>query len=207
MTEKLENEVWLPIEGYTGLYEVSNLGRVKRLDTTQVNSIGITKNVKGHIIIRNDKKQYNQIELWKNNSRSCVLVHRLVAAAFLPNPELKKEVNHKDGNPKNNRIENLEWTTRSENESHKVHVLNWSPPYKNFPLVEKIVPPIRVNEKNMFGDKMQDVYHSLVNGNLIISSKSSNQIIYKLRKKFNIKIVTVTKMVDNKKVAYYKIAA
>lgn len=65
------------------------------------------------------KGTYLHVTLYKNNERRKMDVHRLVALMLVPNPDNKPEVNHIDGNPFNNNVDNLEWCTRSENEMHK----------------------------------------------------------------------------------------
>ena len=100
-------EEWRDIKGYEGLYQVSNLGRVKSLDR--------------YVINKSNKQQYYNgkiLTLSKNNSQKTIPVHILVAKTFIPNPESKPEVNHIDGNKTNNCVSNLEWVTRSENELH-----------------------------------------------------------------------------------------
>lgn len=97
-------EIWRDISSYEGIYQVSNLGNVKN---------------QNKILNPNKLKSgYLQIGLYKEKIKKMFLVHRLVAFAFLENPEYKKEVNHKDRNPKNNTLENLEWVTRQENMDH-----------------------------------------------------------------------------------------
>lgn len=102
-------ELWKDIEGYEGLYQVSNLGRVKSLK-------------KGKILKQHDNgKGYMQVGLWKNNKGKCYYVHRLVSEAFVDNPENKPQINHKDKNKTNNCVYNLEWVTCKENQHHKVN--------------------------------------------------------------------------------------
>jgi hypothetical protein len=103
-------EIWLPIKDYEGLYEVSNLGRVRSLDRKVRNRGGFAIK-KGKIISDaavSDHK-YRKVGLWKDNVGKNALVHRLVAEAFLDNPNNLPEVNHKDENPENNCVDNLEW--------------------------------------------------------------------------------------------------
>src|SRR5699024_1760168 len=107
---KVEVEVWEPIKGYEESYLVSNLGRVKSKPRTGTRG-GILKELYS-------SWQYNRVNLYKNGGMNSFTIHRLVAQAFLPNPENKPQVNHKDGNKLNNALSNLEWVTQSENQLH-----------------------------------------------------------------------------------------
>ena len=93
-----------------GLLEVTEDGKVFRLKD------GHREQAKTHFISRN--KQYEALGLYVNGKQKNYYVHRLVAEAFIPNPENKPQVNHKDGNPKNNHVSNLEWVTAKENIAH-----------------------------------------------------------------------------------------
>ncbi len=103
------NEIWMPVVGFEGLYEVSNLGRVKSLKRNTTS---------GGIMKTNINKGYEYVHLCKNGKHYNGKVHRLVAEAFLPNPQYKREVNHKDENKLNNSLANLEWATRKENSNY-----------------------------------------------------------------------------------------
>ena len=109
-------EIWKPIDKYEG-YEVSNLGRIKSYKVDKVNGI-IMKPYK-------DTKGYLQIDISldgrKRNNRVHLLVHRLVATAFIPNINNLPQVNHKDENKENNRVENLEWCTNEYNINYGTH--------------------------------------------------------------------------------------
>lgn len=115
-------EIWKDIKDYEGYYQVSNLGRVKSLDRYVVCKNGKTQFKKGVMfsICYNKRVNVYEVHLNKDNIRKCFKVHRLVAEAFVPNddPINKTTVNHKDGNRANNRSDNLEWATYSENEKH-----------------------------------------------------------------------------------------
>lgn len=109
-------EIWKTIEGYEGFYEISNLGRVKSLRRIETRKNGTTYPVKESIIAQHaDKKGYCRARLRKPGSTKTLLVHRLVAAAFIPNPNGYKEINHKDECKGNNRADNLEWCDRKYN--------------------------------------------------------------------------------------------
>lgn len=100
-------EIFKDIEGYEGLYQISNYGRVKSLKNRQGNVQLLKQQVKPN--------GYCQVSLYKNNKYGYFNVHRLVAIAFIPNPNNLPEVNHIDEDPTNNRVDNLEWCTRSYN--------------------------------------------------------------------------------------------
>jgi hypothetical protein len=109
-------EIWRDIKNYEGIYEVSNLGRIK--------SISRNGTIKENRILKPNKVMgYSQVGLQKYGTRKYKKIHRLVAEAFIPNPENKKEVNHKDGNKTNNCVDNLEWVTTSENQLHSYYEL------------------------------------------------------------------------------------
>lgn len=117
-------EIWKSIKGYDGVYEVSNFGRVRGLDR-YVNYGYSDVLHKGQILkSRCHKNGYYAITL-NNNGRKLKYIHRLVAEAFIPNPNNKKTVNHIDGNKANNCVTNLEWATQSENNLHAVYSLNY----------------------------------------------------------------------------------
>ena len=97
-------EYFVPIKGFEGLYEISNYGRLRNarkiMKTYQINS------------------GYSAAKLVKDGARSSVLIHRLVAEHFLPNPLNKPEVNHKSQEKADNSVDNLEWVTSEENKAH-----------------------------------------------------------------------------------------
>lgn len=107
-------EIWKDIKGYEGLYQISNLGRVKSLDR-----ISKGRKYKSKILsIQKNKNGYQTITLYDCSNYKGFTIHRLVALSFIPNPQNKKCVNHKDGNKENNKVTNLEWVTHSENMKH-----------------------------------------------------------------------------------------
>mgnify|MGYP000622202944 CR=1 FL=1 len=102
---------WRAVEGYKGLYEVSNTGQVK--------SLNYKRTGQAHILApKHNPSGYLQVVLYKENIKKYVYIHRIVAAAFIPNPEEKAYVNHIDGDKTNNNINNLEWVTPRENNLH-----------------------------------------------------------------------------------------
>lgn len=101
-------EIWKDIANYEGLYQISNLGRVKSLNYRKTKKSKVMKT-------KIDRNGYETISLCKKNKIKTFLVNQLVAKAFIPNPNNYKETNHKDEDKLNNCVENLEWCTRSYN--------------------------------------------------------------------------------------------
>lgn len=119
-------EKWLPIRGYEGLYEVSDKGNVRSIDRKVICRNGTIKLIKGKIRkICQYPNGYCFVTVSKGSIIKGKLVHRLVMEAFKESSEL--EVNHKDGDKMNNKLENLEYVTHSENQEHSYRVLN-NPP-------------------------------------------------------------------------------
>lgn len=113
------NEIWKDVPGYEGLYQVSNLGEVRSLPRYEKDKNNKLYKRKG-VILKQSKTTtgYWKVELCKNGTRKSLKVHRLVALAFIVNTFNKPFINHKDGNPLNNIVDNLEWCTQSENIQH-----------------------------------------------------------------------------------------
>ena len=119
----MEQEKWKPVRGYEGIYEVSNLGRVRSVD--RVNSFeawGKTnyRKLKGKIRKQNfdGRGLYLHVSLNDGKRNKIALVHRLVAEAFIENPDNLPEVNHKDENKTNNNVSNLEWCDHKYNNNY-----------------------------------------------------------------------------------------
>lgn len=106
------NETWRAVKGYEGMYEVSNMGRVRTLHTND----SYPRDREGRVLCAQlDNRGRYSVALCKNGKCKRMQVHRLVAMAFLPNPNNYPVVNHKDENPQNNTVENLEWCTTKYN--------------------------------------------------------------------------------------------
>lgn len=110
-------EVWKDVVGYEGVYQISNKGRVKSLDRFCIFN-GSRRIRRGNIMKPFDNRGYLRVGLYKDSKQKKLFIHRLVAEAFIPRPAGKDFINHIDGDPKNNRIENLEWCTPRENTIH-----------------------------------------------------------------------------------------
>lgn len=110
-------EVWKNVKGLEGKYQISNLGRVKTLARLTYRKDGrkrlIKENIKTGCVFNN-----GYLGVGTTRENGTFLIHRLLAEAFIPNPENKRCVNHKDGNKLNNNLDNLEWATHGENNQH-----------------------------------------------------------------------------------------
>ena len=114
-------ENWKPVKGFEGYYEVSDLGRVRRVDRLVRTGIRYNeyRNFKGRILKLHKKRNgYLTVDLSKENIVKTITVHTLVATAFLPREEGQTEVNHKNCDKADNRVSNLEWCTSRENKDH-----------------------------------------------------------------------------------------
>lgn len=105
-------EVWKPIKDYEEFYEVSNYGRIRSKDRIKKVPFGRSGIQKGKVIkLHLNSRGYVRVVLSNQFGKKSFLVHRLVAAAFIENPDGLPVINHKDFNPLNNNADNLEWTT------------------------------------------------------------------------------------------------
>lgn len=121
MTEQdLIQEVWLPVVGFEGFYEVSNLGRVRSLERIVRRTNGTHLQKAKEMKLRFDPQGYSRVTLCTNGVARHFLVHRLVAMAFIPNPDNKPSIDHLDGCPSNNRVDNLRWVSAKENAENPV---------------------------------------------------------------------------------------
>lgn len=163
-------EIWKSIEGYED-YVVSNLGRVKSL-----------KN-KSEIILRPilDCHGYLRVNLYKNGVRNMLKIHRIVATAFINNPDGLPQVNHKDGNKENNVVNNLEWVTESQNSQHAFNNGLISVPYGE-----------KNGQHKLTQNDVDEIRKSYIKGNPIFGCKA-------LSKKYGVTPATISRIVNNKR--------
>jgi len=172
----MSKEIWKDVKGYDGLYQVSNLGRVKSLDR-YVNSKGDSQQLKkGKVLNMHLKKDgYIGIVLCNYGKQKNFRVHRLVAESFIPNPENKAQVNHIDGIKTNNNFLNLEWATDSENIKHA---------FKN-----NLIPKAS-GSKNPMAKLTKEQVDDIRNNNMLTPNKE-------LSKKFNVSKTCIYRVKNN----------
>lgn len=142
-------EEWKPIPEYAGKYEISNWGRVKsfKLDSN------------GKILTPcNSGRGYYYVELWKYGKRKRCKIHRLVATAFIPNPNNLPEVNHKDENKRNNYLGNLEWCSQAYNLAYGTRVERIS------------IPVVQLDKKGNFVSEFESLTEASKITDIAISS-------------------------------------
>lgn len=121
-------EIWKPVKDFEELYIVSNLGNIKKIGQYKYN---INKKEKEYIKIIPKKiklvedRGYLKLHLCKNGKKKTKYIHQLVAEVFIPNPNNYKEINHKDSNPGNNKVDNLEWCDREYNLNYMFNHQAW----------------------------------------------------------------------------------
>lgn len=142
-------EIWKDIEGYEGLYQISSLGKIK--------------NKEGKILkTRKDTGGYLLINLFKNKKNKTFRVHRLVANAFILNPENKMEVDHIDTNKENNNVKNLKWVTSKENSNNKLTLKHFSESQKGKVTSEDTKNKLRkINTIPIYCKELNKVFFSI----------------------------------------------
>lgn len=143
------NMKWLDIEEYLGLYQVSDTGEVRNVKTNRV------------LKAKEDKDGYLQVGLIKDRKQKWFYVHRLVAEAFLPNPDNRPEVNHKNENKQDNQVENIEWIWHKDNCNHGT---------RNH----------RIGEKQINGKKAKSVLQYSLDGTFIRKWSSMSEVTRQL---------------------------
>lgn len=145
----MEKEYWVDIKDYEGLYQISNLVKIKSLDRIVKGKNNSLRLKKGKILkLYLDKDGYQVVMLYKNGANKFCKVHRLMAQAFIPNPLNLPQVNHKDENKQNNNVENLEWCDNKYNQNYGTR-------------------NERISKTNRHSKFCKKVYQYDLNGNLI----------------------------------------
>jgi len=155
-------EIWKDIEGYKGLYQISNLGRVKSLKRKEI--FGKKTRIRNEKYLNQaiHKSGYLFVSLSKNNFTKNFMVHRLVILSFIKNTQNKPQVNHKNGIKTDNILENLEWVTASENRIHAYKIGLCKPNGENHhlaKLTENQVRKIRYEHKNLTQKEIAKIYN------------------------------------------------
>jgi hypothetical protein len=154
----IEGEIWVPVVGYENFSEVSSIGRIRSIKrmTNHNNCISGTQEVGGTLYsLASHYLGYKITRLMNENGYKTVKVHRVVAEAFIPNPDKKRTVNHKNGIRNDNRVENLEWATQAENNAHAAN--------RNRELIKKYKNAYDLTaEIGINPDAVKDLYDSLV---------------------------------------------
>lgn len=151
-------EIWKPIPGYEGLYEVSSLGRIKSV------SRYVKNNIAGHVwqpekILKLRNARYKNVMICRDGVEAIIYIHRLVAEVFVPNPFNKPTVNHKDGDTHNNKSDNLEWATVFENQKHAVETDLFKTQYGANPYSGKNISDVVAGIRGMYrsGEKQKRI--------------------------------------------------
>lgn len=172
--QMIDTEIWKDVPGFPG-YKASNHGRLMTFNWKNTGRVAIMKPaVSGG---------YCKTMCVKDGKNTPVKIHRLVAMTFIPNSENKPEVNHKDGDKTNNRIENLEWCTRRENFDHAV--------------ANGLQPGLfRVGYRNMWNELCESGERDRLKGSRIGTSKLTEQQVKEIRAKHKPRIYTRQMLAD-----------
>ena len=166
-------EIWKDIKGYEGKYQVSSLGRIKSLYRWNGKAFYSREHIiKSYI----NKNGYVYIALMKNNKNKNCRLHRLVAEAFLDNPNNYNDINHKDGNKENNNINNLEYCTKSYNMKHAFKNNLWkSPNSGRFGSNSYKAKKVAMVDKNT--NEIIKTFNSIIDATHFVNKNSSGHIV------------------------------
>ena len=165
-----QQEIWKDIKGYEGFYQVSNMGRVKSLERIILNINGKKRIIKEKILKhKNISSGYLAVILYKCCKGKTMYIHRLVANAFIDNPNNYIDVNHIDGNKCNNFFSNLEWVTRSNNIKHayntglrKAHIDK----ARQKAIEEKSIPVLQFDKNNFLIAEYKSINQAVIKTNI-----------------------------------------
>ena len=175
----MEEEIWKDVVDYEGFYLVSSLGRIKNITPRTYRDKVFPS--KGRITSGCLKNNYTTAGLTKHKKENVFLVHRLVAIAFIPNPENKRCVNHINGIKHDNRLENLEWCTYSENMNHSFNnglhkALKGSENHKSRKVINTVTGEIyeSIKEASLLTKYTSSHFCQILNG------KQKNRTVFKI---------------------------
>lgn len=158
--EQFVNEIWKPCE-VNPVYYVSNYGRVKTIDHAIWCKVNNNYSLRrGHLCRLSNKntKKYWRVGIQINNKSKWFAVHRLVAEAFIPNPDNLPQVNHIDGNKDNNKVENLEWCTNKYNVLHAHETgLNWTEKHRKRASIECNFRKLTIEQVSYIRDTFKNI--------------------------------------------------
>lgn len=182
-------EIWKNISNYNDKYQISNYGRIKSVDSVYMIPNQYKKMHKhiyrGKILKTSiDNNGYANIRLRKNGKTKCFLIHRLVAKAFIPNPNNYPVINHINGNKLDNKVENLEWCTQSHNvkEAYKLGLQKTSHNvFQKGHIPHNIT---KINQYDLQGNYIK-TYNSILEATLLFTNKHSSNISQCLNGKIN----------------------
>ena len=187
----MSNEEWRCVAEYEGLYEVSSLGRIRSLGHTTVDTKNVERSFKGRVLnLSTDSNGYNIKTLYLNRERCAFRLHRLIAQAFIPNPNGLPYIDHIDGNKENNNINNLEWVTAQENteryhskieSSSKYNKVSFSPSHK------KWIAQLLVDGKSIHigsFDSEEEAHFAQVLSKKELNELGSSYVVDKYKKKY-----------------------
>jgi hypothetical protein len=186
-------EVWKDVPGYEGLYQASNIGRIKSLVKWDGNHWTKEKIMSFH----KDKKGYIKSSLSKDGKHKTIYVHQIICKTFIPSIENKPHINHKDGNKQDNSVNNLEWCTQQENNIHRFKVLG----YKISDETKKKMS-LRMRGKNnpMYGTNRSGINAPTYKGKIIcLNNNKIYDICSDACKDLNISASAISNVLNNKR--------